>query len=147
MGFEVIHVPELLQELIETGKVKLHSFDKIVTFHDPCHIGRHMDLYEIPRIVLKKIPGLELVEMERNKENARCCGAGGGVRSGFRDLSRSLADRRLKDAEETRAEILTTACPFCTYNLRESVDRNGTDIEMLDFPELFLRLIKKKEQY
>ena len=146
LGFEVLHVPELLHELIETGKVELQQLDKTVTFHDPCHIGRHMDLYEIPRVVLQKVPGLELVEMERNKENARCCGAGGGVRSAFRDLSRNLADRRLEDAEETKAEILTTACPFCTYNLREAVDRNGTDIEMLDLPELFVRLLRKKSR-
>ncbi|MHA1771557.1 MAG: (Fe-S)-binding protein [Candidatus Thorarchaeota archaeon] len=134
--FEVVHFPVLLKELIEQGRIKFPDEQPIcVTYHDPCHIGRHMGIYEEPREALQYIPGVELREMFTNRENATCCGAGGGVRSTHRDLARGAADARISEAKETGASVLTTACPFCTFNLRESVERTESEIEMLDFPE------------
>jgi Fe-S oxidoreductase len=87
-----------------------------VTYHDPCHLGRHMNLYEIPREVISKLPGVELIEMKRNRENAWCCGAGGGVKSQFSDLALDIAKDRINEAIDAGADILTTSCPFCIGN-------------------------------
>ena len=142
MPFEIIHFPSLLKELIEEGKVKFPTGEKIsVTYHDPCHIGRHMGIYDDPRETLESIPQVDLIEMHKSRGNASCCGAGGGVRSTNRDLARGAAETRLHEAEETGADVLTTACPFCTFNLREGVERSEHDIEMLDFPEFVSKLL------
>ncbi|MHA1813605.1 MAG: (Fe-S)-binding protein [Candidatus Thorarchaeota archaeon] len=140
MPFEVVHFPVLLKELIDEGRLKFPDSEEIrVTYHDPCHIGRHMGIYDEPREAIDSIPGVSRVEMFHNRETASCCGAGGGVRSTHRSLARGAADLRVLEAEETGADVLTTACPFCTFNLRESVERNGNKIEMLDLPEFVAR--------
>lgn len=142
MPFEIIHFPSLLKELIEEGKIKFPGGEKVsVTYHDPCHIGRHMGIYDDPREALEAIPQVDLREMHKSHGNASCCGAGGGVRSTNRDLARGAAEIRLSEAEETGAEVLTTACPFCTFNLREGVERSESKIEMLDFPEFVSKLL------
>jgi heterodisulfide reductase subunit D len=142
LDFEVKHVLEILKELIDEGKLKFPDSNLKVTYHDPCHLGRHSGMYDIPRDILNNIPGLEFVEMSRNRENARCCGAGGGVRAGYKELSDKMADTRIKEAEETGAEILTSACPFCTFALREAAERNGMKIRVLDLPELLVEILK-----
>ncbi len=140
--FEVIHIVDFLERLVEEGKLKFPEAKMKVTYHDPCHLGRHSGVYEAPRKILSSIPGLELVEMVRNRQNARCCGAGGGVRSAFKELSDKMADERLKEAEETGAEVLTSACPFCTFALREAAERNGSKIRVLDLPELLMEVLE-----
>lgn len=142
LDFEVRHVLEILKELIEEGKLRFPETKLKVTYHDPCHLGRHSDMYDIPRDILNSIPGLNFVEMPRNRENARCCGAGGGVRAGYKELSDKMANTRIKEAEETGAEVLTSACPFCTFALREAAERNGSDIRVLDLPELLVEILK-----
>ena len=99
-------------------------------------------MYDIPRDILKSIPGLEFVEMPRNRENARCCGAGGGVRAGYKELSDKMADTRIEEAIGTGADVLTSACPFCTFALREAAERKGSTIKVLDLPELLVEILK-----
>jgi len=92
LGFEVYHTGELIKKLLDEGKIKIKSnYDKVITYHDPCHLGRHMEMYEIPREVIKQIPGIKLVEMKRNRNNAWCCGAGGGVKIGFPDWALEIS--------------------------------------------------------
>ncbi|UCE37525.1 MAG: hypothetical protein JSW00_19060 [Thermoplasmata archaeon] len=141
LDFEVKHVLELLVDLIDKGSLKFPETKLKVTYHDPCHLGRHSGLYDVPRDILKSIPGLALVEMARSRQNARCCGAGGGVRAGFPELSDQMADTRLKEAEETGADVLTSACPFCTFALREAAGRNDSKIRVLDMPELLMEIL------
>ncbi|MBA7578906.1 putative iron-sulfur-binding oxidoreductase FadF [subsurface metagenome] len=142
LPFEIIHFPMLLKELIEAGKIQFPSGEEIsVTYHDPCHVGRHMGIYDEPREALEAIPGVKLVEMYHNKATASCCGAGGGVRSTNRELARGAAEIRIKDAEETGSSVLTTACPFCTFNLREGVEQASSTLEMLDFPEFVAKIL------
>ena len=140
--FEVIHIVDFLGELVDEGKLKFPEVKMKVTYHDPCHLGRHSDIYEAPRRILSSIQGLELVEMTRNKQNARCCGAGGGVRAAFKELADKMADERLKEAEETGAEVLTSACPFCTFALRDAAKRKGSKIRVLDLPELLVEIFE-----
>jgi heterodisulfide reductase subunit D len=142
LDFEIKHVLEILKELIEDGKFKFPETNLKVTYHDPCHLGRHSGMYDIPRDILKNIPGLEFIEMTRNRENARCCGAGGGVRAGYKELSDKMADTRIEEAIETGAEVLTSACPFCTFSLREAAERKGSKIRVLDLPELLVELLE-----
>ena len=110
-----------------------------ITYHDPCHIGRHMGIYEQPREVLKRIPGIELIEMDRNRQNAWCCGSGGGVRSAFNELSAFAAKERIEEAKETTAEAIVSCCPFCLNQFKNNIENN--EIQALDLSELVKRVL------
>lgn len=115
---EVTHSLELIDELVRSGDIKLKKpVRKKVTYHDPCHLGRYTNVYDAPRRILEAIPGVELVEMPRNRGNSFCCGAGAGVMSGFPDFARTVAAERTREAASTGAAALVTACPFCEQNL------------------------------
>ena len=132
LPFEVKHVTELLVEMMETEEIPfkpVEGEDLKVTYHDPCHLGRHMDLYETPRDVIRKIPGVELVEMKRNRKNAWCCGAGGGVKSQFPSLAVEISKERIEEAVETGASILLTSCPFCVGNLQDARDQLDPEVQ------------------
>ncbi len=133
----VVHITQFVNELIDSGRLKLEKrVDGVVTFHDPCHLGRHNLLYDEPRKILQAIPGVKLVEMERNRAEARCCGAGGGVKTAFPDLAQKISLLRVEDAERAGAEILTTSCPFCYQSLKTSIDAKGSKLKMMDLMEL-----------
>lgn len=141
LGFEVYHTGELIKKLLDEGKIKIKSnYDKVITYHDPCHLGRHMDMYETPREVIKQIPGIKLVEMERNRNNAWCCGAGGGVKIGFPDWALEISKERLEEAKETGATILTSMCPFCKTNLSDANEKYNMGFEVLDLIEILDQL-------
>jgi Fe-S oxidoreductase len=132
LPFEVKHITEILIELLRNNKIAFNSEngEKIkVTYHDPCHLGRHMNLYNVPRDVIKKIPGIELVEMKRNRKNAWCCGAGGGVKSQFSDLAIKISVERIQEAIETGASVLLTSCPFCIGNLNDALKQMDQQIQ------------------
>ncbi len=133
---EVLHVSQYLWRAISEGKVKLKDDweGKVkVTYHDPCHLGRHMGVYDEPRHVLKSIHNVQLVEMEWSKSNSKCCGSGGGLQLNFPVLSRKIGAERIGEALSTGAEILVTACPFCKGQL-ESVA--GESLTVYDLTEL-----------
>lgn len=118
LPFEVVHSSEVMAELIASGKISLKKeIAKKVTYHDPCHLGRHEKLYDAPRNVIKEVLGIELVEMPRNKENAFCCGGGSVVSTVFPDLTKDIAADRINEAQATEAEIIISACPSCESNL------------------------------
>jgi Fe-S oxidoreductase len=128
-NFEVLHVAEYLEKLVKAGKIKFKKeLPVTVTWHDPCHMGRMgrpyvpgKDLegvYEEPRNILKAIPGVELVEMERIKEYAWCCGGGGGAFTAFKDFAQWTARERIEEAKDTGASMIVTSCPWCESNLR-----------------------------
>ncbi len=134
---KVVHITQLVSEMISSGKLKLgKGVEGKVTFHDPCHLGRHNKLYDEPRRILESIPGLKLVEMERNREEARCCGAGGGVKTAFPDLAQKISALRIEDAERSGADILTTSCPFCYQSLKATIELGGSKLKMMDIMEL-----------
>lgn len=136
-GFEVVHSPIYFLESFKKGELILEKpINKKVTYHDPCHIGRHMGIYEQPRKLLESIPSIELVEMPRNRHNAWCCGAGGGVKSSFKELALFTATERLQEALATGAEIVSSACPFCYRNLSDAKEENNVNIQIMDVVEL-----------
>jgi Fe-S oxidoreductase len=116
-GISVTHISQFLRGNVD--KLHLKRFAAKVAYHDPCHLGRKMQVYEDPRIVLREIPGIELVEFSESRDRAMCCGGGGGVRSSRRDLAAELSKKRLKQAEELRVDFVVSACPFCELNLEE----------------------------
>ena len=139
--FQILHTVELVKELLDGGKLKFQSeYNKTVTYHDPCHLGRHMNIYEIPRDVYKQIPGIKLVEMERNRENAWCCGAGGGVKIGYPEWSIEVSKERLEEANMTGASVISSVCPFCRTNLSDANEKFDKNFEVIDLIEIIDKL-------
>lgn len=144
LKFEVEHITQFLARLIKEGKINLKELNKTVTYHDPCHIGRHImsdkpkrkGLFDEPRKILKAFPGINYVEMLRSKENAWCCGAGGGVKSAFKDMALETAIDRVQEAVDLGADILVSSCPFCARNLIDAIKEIGANIEYKDIVEL-----------
>ncbi len=136
VNFKVSHISEFLAE----KDLKIKPVAKKITYHDPCHLGRHSNVYDAPREVLKKIPEVDFKEMPRNRETSRCCGGGGGVRSAFPDLSGNISAGRVREAEI--ADVLVTTCPFCVNNLELGKDCADSDIEIMDLTELIEPLIE-----
>lgn len=141
VGQNVYHFAQYVENLISARKLPLnHEFKAKVTYHDPCHLGRHMGVFDAPRNVLKKIKGIELIEMERNRENSRCCGAGGGYKSQYNDFAVNVAAERVRDAEETGAEIIVTCCPFCVTNLSQGAKKINSKIKVMDLSDILLKV-------
>jgi heterodisulfide reductase subunit D len=137
LNMEVLHISQLLERLIKEKKIELkHEVLSKVTYHDPCHLGRHSNVYDTPREILKAIPGLEFVEMDRIREFSRCCGAGGGFKAGFSDIQNRMAQERVKDAEKTDADRLVTTCPFCYQGLQIGINALKSKLKMTDLSEL-----------
>jgi len=142
LKYKVQHCVEMLADLIRQKKLKpKYKINKTVTYHDPCHLGRHAKIFDPPREILKAIPGLKLVEMPRIREYAFCCGGGGGVRTGKPEFAQATAARRIKEAEGTGAALLSTACPFCMQNLGDHMDNVGSSMELVDVVELLAESI------
>lgn len=169
LDVEVLHITELVNQLIEDGEIELEEeVPKTVTYHDPCHLGRLGEnyepwdgewkrkqgkvlvpepedrqirrgtegVYELPRNILKEIPELELVEMDRRKEWGWCCGAGGGVKEAFEDFALWTAKERFKEVEASGAEALVTACPWCERNFKDAAEEFDIDTEVYDIIEM-----------
>lgn len=144
---DVIHTSRLFRDLIEEGLLEPSPSQDKVTYHDPCHLGRHQKEYQAPREVINSFG--ELVEMERSQEKARCCGAGGGVRLAFPELSEEIGKNRVEDARDTGATTLVTCCPFCILNLETSQKESSSptnvtekEIDILDLSQFLLRRLK-----
>jgi Fe-S oxidoreductase len=144
VNFEVIHMAQYLLELINDGRLELtREYEKKVTYHDPCYLGRHNGLYDEPREVLIRIPGLELKEMPDSRVDSLCCGGGGGRIWMETPKKERFSDLRLEQAIGTGAEILVTSCPYCITNFEDSrlnLDVAGK-IEVKDITEIILEAI------
>ncbi|MFX1450820.1 MAG: (Fe-S)-binding protein [Promethearchaeota archaeon] len=137
--FKILHITEFLEQLYKEGKLEVKQIEEKVTYHDPCHIGRHCGIFRQPRNLIKAIVGRKnLIEMPRNQKNAWCCGAGGGVKSAFKDWAVDIAIERIKEAEATGADILVTSCPFCFRNLKDAIDKSGSKLKFYDITEFLL---------
>ena len=169
LGFRVVHLVEFIDELIKEGAVKLtNRVDLRLTYHDSCSLSRLSEpwvpwqgerglwgmvnpplerrrgangVYQQPRDILKAIPGVELVEMPRMRENAFCCGAGRGTKEAFPDFALWAAKQRLEEVKEVGAEAIVSACPWCKENFAKAVSKNGESLKVLDISELILTAI------
>jgi len=170
LPFKTMHAFELVSKLITEGKIKFKPNKelkgKIVTYHDPCHTGRHFALemeqsiikestnlmfdmrkvnkaidewFEIPRVILRKLEedvGIKFTEMYRIKNNSMCCGAGGGVRAGYPEFSLRTASLRCDEANAVKADILTTECPFCWRNLSDANEQYNHGMQVMGVLEM-----------
>lgn len=144
---DVIHTSQLFRDLINNETNTNNTNNKLnfrksgnsqsgslkVTYHDPCHLGRHAGEYDAPREVINFVSSL--IEMENIRDNSRCCGSGGGVKSAFPEIATTIAQERIKEAKRTEASLMVTACPFCKLNL------NQFDFEVLDLSEFLLKYL------
>jgi Fe-S oxidoreductase len=121
VNFEVQHVNQYLFDLISEGRLTLTGeFDKTVTYHDPCYLGRHNDVYDEPRNLLRRVNKLKLTEMEDYGKSSLCCGGGGGRIWMDTPQEERFSDIRLKQAKAAGAKVLATSCPYCITNFEES---------------------------
>lgn len=111
MDFEMLHLSEFLDEKLKKNGMKLKSSEEKVTYHDPCRLGRHLEIYDAPRNILEKIPGLEFNEMAKSRQNAVCCGTNSWINCDA--YSKMIQTHRLKMARQSGAEMMITACPKC----------------------------------
>jgi heterodisulfide reductase subunit D len=142
-GFElnksVRHISELLNSLVD--KLPLGNSNDSVTFHDPCHLGRHSGVYDAPRTVIERISGNPVVEMERNRENAMCCGNGAGLRTLFPEHAKMIGTERIRQALNVNANSIVTSCPFCKEMLESQSEKK---IVVFDLPEFVMRAIESR---
>ena len=167
LPYKVMHSTQYIEQLINEGKIKFSkNIDMQVTWHDPCHLGRRGEphthwegkrvqfglteppremnrgvdgVYEAPRNILKAIPGLKLVEMERIKEYAWCCGSGGGAKSAYPDFALATAKERVEEAEATGSGTIVTSCPWCESNLIDGIDGSGSNMKVEDILDLVVK--------
>jgi len=132
LGIKVEHYTETIANLIKEKKLRIdRDFNKKVTYQDPCYLGRRNKIYEPPREILNSIPGLELIEMNKVKTEAHCCGGGGvGLWMDFPEARMDL--QRVDEANETGAEVLATACPICLQMLDNGIKARDYKIEVKD---------------
>jgi len=137
--FEVYHISEFLIEQIDEKDLTQVNHEIVVTYHDPCHLGRHLGIFDPPRKLLEKI-GYKIKEMSWNRESSKCCGAGGGLLHINKEVSKDIARKRIEEALETEAKILATTCPFCKTQFDNIA--NGK-IVVKDITELLLETLNK----
>lgn len=143
---EVFHYTEFLADMIKIGKLKTNNEflkDKLVTFHDPCYLGRANNIYEAPRFVIKSL-GLKVIEMDRNKSFALCCGAGGSQM--FKDAEKGNKEifiERTEEALKTNSQIIATSCPFCMTMMTDGLKYKNKEeeIQNLDIAEMIAQAL------
>lgn len=135
-GLNVIHISQLLEKLINENKLNINKSDLNVTYHDSCHLGRHCDEFDAARNVIKSAANLN--ELESNRENTICCGAGGGVKSAYPEISKEISKLKVEEIKNTNAELLISSCPFCKLNLNDI-----SPVEVLDITEFIDRCLNE----
>jgi Fe-S oxidoreductase len=139
VNFEVVHITEYLFDLMNEGRLEFtREFPRKITYHDPCYLGRHNGIFDEPREILKKIPGLELTEMSESRMDSLCCGGGGGRVWMETQKGERFGDLRIEQAVEVGAELLVTSCPYCITMFEDSRVTMGFDekIEIKDITEI-----------
>ena len=150
-NYEVIHHTQLLESLIEGGKLDVSqaTLDERITYHDSCYLGRHNDVYLAPRKVVGSIKGIEVVEMPRNGTTGMCCGAGGARMWMEESIGTKVNDERAREAISTGASRVATACPFCYIMLDDGVKAAGveeTEVKVADIAIHLLDAIEAGER-
>jgi heterodisulfide reductase subunit D len=159
LGFNLYHLTQYVLKIVKEKNLKIRYTKRskddplLITYHDPCHLGRYCGVYEEPRELIRMIEGVKLFEMKHNKDMAWCCGAGGGVKALYGDIAAEVGrDRitetrtcmvriredRLKEALETSAEVLVSSCVFCKNNLFQVANEDNSPIKVIDISQLLL---------
>ncbi|MGQ9600527.1 MAG: (Fe-S)-binding protein [Anaerolineae bacterium] len=142
---EVLHATEFIAHLINEGQLKLGPVEDVVTYHDPCDLGRKSGIYEAPRQVLRRIPGLTFREMAQHGPDSLCCGGGGDIAMYALDVAADVAQRRMRQAELVGARYLVSACQQCKRTLADGARRARIRIRPLDITELVWQSIQNAQ--
>ncbi len=142
-GFTVLHASQYLARLLEEGRIRMAELPWVVTYHDPCDLGRKNGVYDAPRAIIKAIPGMELHEMVNHREDAMCCGGGGDVAMMEPDAVEHMAERRLAQAVATGAQAIISSCQQCKRTLLQAARKTKTRIRILDITELVWQAMEK----
>lgn len=134
----VMHTTQYLAQLIREGKIELNELDEVVTYHDPCDLGRNSGEYDAPREIIKSIPGVEFVEMQHHHQDALCCGGGGNLQSVAPEVAGQIAHLRLEEIKATGATIVVSACQQCETMLTTAVREAKSPIRVMDISQLIL---------
>ena len=137
LGFEVVHAVEVLRDLVVEGQLLFAEPQRtgVVTYHDPCDLGRKSSVFDPPREVLRRIPGYTFVEMQQSREHALCCGGGGNLETFDPDLVQEVAARRVAQAAEVSATVLVSACPQCVRTLSKAARNQKLRIRVMDLTQ------------
>jgi heterodisulfide reductase subunit D len=141
-GFEILHASQFLVRLLEGDRFKLAAFEQVVTYHDPCDLGRKSGIFDEPREVISHLPGVEFREMDASRQNSLCCGGGGDVQMVDEKVTAAVADRRLGQAQKTGARVLLSSCQQCKRTLMAAARRNRVRIRVMDVAELLVRVME-----
>ncbi len=139
---KVVHLSQYLDQLITAGRLAFKWKTRLLTtYHDPCHLGRHNQVYDQPRRVLRSVPGVELVEMPRHRAFSSCCGMGGGLKTANPEIQHKMAAARVREAEATGASAIVTPCQTCYLGLLNGEKAAGSSMEIWHLNELLVRSI------
>ncbi|ATW25874.1 (Fe-S)-binding protein [Candidatus Formimonas warabiya] len=144
LPFRVMHASQLLAELIEERKIECNELVEEVAYHDPCDLGRNGGVFEAPRKVIKAIPGIQLKELKKNREEANCCGGGGNLEATNPGLAEQIALNRLEEVNALGVKTLVSCCQQCKRTLSNAARKNKMKIRIWDLTELVRKALKKK---
>lgn len=149
LSIEVYHHTELLSQWVKEGKLKpVHSINQVITYHDSCYLGRYNEVYEAPRDILRAIPGVTLIEMERKRETGMCCGAGGGLMWMEEHVGNRINVTRTEQALAVSPNVIGTGCPYCLTMLSDGTKAKEVEetVQTLDIAELLEKSIFGEKQ-
>ena len=138
-GLQLFHSTQFLKKLIDEGKIRFKEKTTKVTYHDPCDLGRASGVYEAPREILRAVPGVELVEMEGNRDQCKCCGGGGNLEMVRPDLSAAMAQAKIEEIKATGADMVITACQQCIRSIQSNARRKKIQMVVMDIIEFVLK--------
>ncbi len=138
----IMHATQYLLKLILQGHLVLKGVDMVVTYHDPCDLGRGARIFEEPREIIKAIPGVKLVELPNSGQSCQCCGGGGNLEMTDRDLSAGIAKKKIEEVLSTGAQAVITSCQQCVRTMTTFVRRNKISVEVMDITQLLAKALK-----
>ncbi|MCE5329788.1 (Fe-S)-binding protein [bacterium] len=142
LNFNVLHEVQFLYKLAREGKFKLNPVNKKITYHDPCDLGRSSGIYDEPRELIKLIPGVQLIELQNIRENAKCCGGGGNIEAVSAQLSENIAKIRAHEIMDSGADIVVSSCQQCVRTIAGALKKEKSKIKAMDISELLLESIE-----
>lgn len=143
---EVLHATEYMARLVESGQLELGPVEQVVTYHDPCDLGKRSEIFDEPRYVLEHIPGIELREMANHRQNSLCCGGGGNVETFSPDTVNEAARRRLLQAQVTGAGYVISACQQCMRTLFNGARTHKIRVRAMDISQIVLESIENAQK-
>ncbi|NIR18066.1 MAG: (Fe-S)-binding protein, partial [Desulfobacterales bacterium] len=140
---ELFHATQFLEKLIGDGTIPLREMKTKVTYHDPCDLGRNSGVYDAPRNILKSVPGLTFVELEKNQAQSICCGGGGNLEMADPNLWGTVAQKKIEEIQRTGAKTVVTSCQQCVRTIKSRARRQKIDLNVMDITELILQSMSK----